>query len=41
MISLDRCNGICNTIDDPSTKMFIPSKTGGVNAKIFNVIKNK
>ena len=27
MISLDKCNEICNAIDDLSTKICIPSKT--------------
>ena len=38
MISLDKCNGSCNDIDDLSTKMCVPCETKGVNVKVFNMI---
>ena len=36
MISLDRCNGSCNTPDDPSGRICLPNKTEDEN---LNVIK--
>ena len=41
MISLDKCNGSCNTVDDLSTKACVPSKTKDVNVKVFNMITNR
>ena len=38
MISLDKCNGSCNVVDDVSTKIFVPSETKDVNLKVFNMI---
>ena len=37
MISLDKCNGICNVADDSSTKICVPSKTKDVNNEVFNM----
>ena len=36
--SLDQCNDICNVVDGLSTKICVPSKTNGVNVKVFNSI---
>ena len=41
MISLDKCNGSCNTVDDLSTKACVPSKTKDVNVKVSNMITNR
>ena len=44
MIYLDICDGIVDTLDDPSTVIFnlyglyIPNKTEDVNVKVFNMI---
>ena len=38
MISLDKCNGSCNAVNDLSTKIRVPSKTKDVNMKVFNMI---
>ena len=38
MISLGRCNGKCNTVDDSSAKISAPNKTIVVNVKLFNMI---
>ena len=38
MISLDKCNGSCNAVDDLSTNIYIPSKTKDINVKVFNMI---
>ena len=27
MVNWDRCNGGCNTIDDPSGRIYVPNKT--------------
>ena len=40
MISLDKYSGSCNSIDDFSTKICIPSKTKDTKYKVFNVITN-
>ena len=37
MISLYKCNGSCNAVDDLFTKICVPSKTKDVNVKEFNV----
>ena len=31
IVSLDKCNGSCNTTDYLSTKIFVPSETNGTN----------
>ena len=38
MISLDKCNGSYNVVDDLSTKICVPSKTKHVSVKVFNMI---
>ena len=38
MISLDKCNGSCNVIDDLPTKLCVPNKIKGINAEVFNII---
>ena len=38
MVSLDKCNGSCNAIDDLSTKICVPSETKDVNVKVFRMI---
>ena len=36
MISLDKCNGISNAVDDLPTKLCVPSKTKDANCKVAN-----
>ena len=36
MISLDKCNGSCNAVDDLSTKICVPSETKDMIDKKFN-----
>ena len=38
MISLDKCNGRCNAVDDLITKVYVSSEIKDVNVKIFNTI---
>ena len=39
MISLGKCNGSCNTVDDLFIKICVPSKyIKDVNVKVFNII---
>ena len=39
MISIDKCNGSFNVVDDLSTKICLPSETKDVNVnKVFNMI---
>ena len=37
MISLDKCNGNCNTL---SPKICVPKKTKDIDLKVFNMITN-
>ena len=38
MVSLDRCNGSCNTLDDTSSRICVPNETEDVNLSVFNLI---
>ena len=38
MVNLDRCNESCNTLDDPSGRIFVPNKTKYGNLNFFNMI---
>ena len=38
MVNLDRCNGICNTINDISGRTCVSNKTEVVNLSAFNII---
>ena len=38
LISLDKCNGRCNAVDDLSTKICVLSQTKAINVKVFNMI---
>ena len=37
MINLDRCNGSCNTLDDPSDKICVPNETENLNLRVLNI----
>ena len=37
-INLDRSNGSCNTLVDPSCNICVPNKAGTVNLNVFNMI---
>ena len=37
MVSLDRRNGSCNTLDDLSSRICVPNKED-VNSNVFNMI---
>ena len=37
MISLDKCNGSCNVVDDLSTKVCVLSETKDVNVKVLTM----
>ena len=39
MISLDKFYGSCNVVDDLSRKIFVLSKTKGVNVEVFHMIR--
>ena len=41
MITLDKCTGSCNSIDDLSMRIFVPSRRKEVNVKIFHMITNR
>ena len=38
MISIDKCSGSCNDVDDLSTKRCASSETKDVNVTVFNMI---
>ena len=37
-VKLDRCAGSCNTLNDLSNKICVPSKTEDLNLSVFNMI---
>ena len=37
MVNLDRCNGHCNTLNDPYDRLCISNKTKYANLCVFNV----
>ena len=37
VVKLIRCNGSCNTLDDPSGNIYVPNKRKNVNIYVFNV----
>ena len=40
-ISLEWCNRSCNSVNDLSVRICRPSKTKGVNVKVFSMITNR
>ena len=38
MVSLDKFNESCNTLDDLSSKIYIPNKAEDLNLNVFNLI---
>ena len=38
MVKLDRYNGSCNTLDEPSGKICVANKTENINLKVFKMI---
>ena len=41
IISLDKCSGSCNSINDLPTKICVPNRAKDINIKVFNIITNK
>ena len=41
MISLGKCSGSFNSVDDLSIGICVPNKTKNINVKVFNMITNK
>ena len=39
IISLDRCDEYCNTVEDPFDKICVPKKIEDVNLKVLNIVK--
>ena len=39
IISLERCDGSCDTAEDPFCRMCVSNKTEGVYLKVFNITK--
>ena len=39
IVSLDRCDGSCNTADDPFGRICVPNKIEHINLKVFNMMK--
>ena len=38
IISLGKCNGSFNVVDDSSTKVYVPNKTKDISVKVFSMI---
>ena len=38
LFKVDRCNGSCNTLDDLSSKIYVPNKAEDVNLNFLNII---
>ena len=38
MVKLDRCVGICNTLNDLSNKLCVANKTEDLNLSLLNII---
>ena len=41
MISLHKCSGTCNSVDELSAKICVPTKKNDVNGKVFNMTTNR
>ena len=41
IISLDRFDGSCSTVEDPFCRICVPNKIEDVNLKVFTMIKGK
>ena len=41
IISLDRCNGIYNTVDNPSSRICVLNKTEDASLKVFNKLTRR
>ena len=41
MVSLDRCDGSCNTMDDPSSIMYVLNRTGDKNLSVFKMERKR
>ena len=37
-ITLDKCKGSCNTINDPYAKLYVPDTIKNINIKLFNLM---
>ena len=37
-VSVNKCGGSCNTIDDPYARVCVPRKVKNMNVKIFNLM---
>ena len=40
-VKLDRCVGSCNTLNDLSSKVYVPNKTEDLNLSMFNMITGR
>ena len=36
-IKVNKCSGICNSINDPYANLCVPDNVKNINAKVFNV----
>ena len=37
-VSINKCGGGCNTIEDPYAEVCVPNKVKNINAKVFNLV---
>ena len=40
-VSVNKCGGSCNTIDDPYAGVCVPNNVKNMNAKVFNLMSGK
>ena len=38
IITINKCKGSCNTIDEPYSKICVPDTIKNINVKVFNLI---
>ena len=38
IITINRCKGSCNTINDPYARIYVPDSIKIINAKVFNLV---
>ena len=37
-VSVNKCVGSCNAINDPHDQVYVPNKVNNMNVKVFNLI---
>ena len=37
-ITINKCKGFCNTVNDPYVKLYVPGTIKNINVKVFNIM---